>query len=471
MKTSKILIFILAVITGLALLCAIFPEEGLKIFGRRFFFPTFEEVMVREKSRSAAEKMQILENELLMTEQPNSNKSDSLLLFEHFFSTHPAAFVLPDNKTDFFDNFFEQIEKCCADNTVVHIMHYGDSQIEMDRISGILRQRLQERFGGFGAGLMPAVQIIPSSAVNQSASENIERYVISGLHRNRASHNRYGALGQVAQVNGSGAITFGASNYARTFSGTKQWTQERVFLGAHSKSFQTTLAAETFRQGQKVDNQDNKYSILTWEIDTTKRTTLYFSGTAEVLGVALESPCGVFVDNVPLRGSSGTFFSQIDKTSISFMYDALNVRLIFLQFGGNMMPQINSQKAIDKYMENMAEQIQFLQQLAPQAKIVLIGPADMSKKVNGKLQTYPLLTELIESMKRTANQNNAAFWNIFAVMGGNNSMIDWVKEKPSLAAPDYIHFTARGADKIGEILFDSMMKYYDFYKFRQKKKL
>jgi lysophospholipase L1-like esterase len=176
----------------------------------------------------------------------------------------------------------------------------------------------------------------------------------------------------------------------------------------------------------------------------------------------------VFVDNIPLRGSSGTFFSQIDKTSVAFMYNALNVKLIFLQFGGNMMPQINSQKTIDKYMESLAQQIQHLQQLAPQAKIVLIGPADMSKKVNGRLQTYPFLPELVESMQRTANQNNAAFWDMFKVMGGSGSMIDWVKEKPSLATPDYIHFTPRGADKIGEILFDALMKYYDFYKFRQK---
>ncbi|MCL2596999.1 MAG: GDSL-type esterase/lipase family protein [Paludibacter sp.] len=450
------------------MLCVFFPKEGIKFFGHSFFFPTFEDVMVRDKNSSAAEKMQILERELLMSEKQNKARSDSVIFFKNFFNTHPAAFVLPDNKTDFFDDFFEQIEKCCSENTAVHIMHYGDSQIEMDRISGILRQRLQERFGGFGAGLMPAVQIIPSSAVNQSSTDNINRYVISGQHRNRASHNRYGALGQVAQVNGSGTISFGACNYGRTFSRTKHWSQVRVFLGQHSKSFQTTLLAGTLQQKQKVENMDNKFSILTWTIDSTKRTSLNFSGSTEVLGIALESHCGVFVDNIPLRGSSGTFFSQIDRTSIAFMYNALNVKLIFLQFGGNMMPQINSQKTIDTYMENMAGQIQFLHQLAPQAKIVLIGPADMSKKVKGKLQTYPLLPELVESMERTANQNNAAFWNIFKVMGGSGSMIDWVRDKPALAAPDYIHFTSRGADKIGEILFDSMMKYYDFYKLRQK---
>ena len=31
----------------------------------------------------------------------------------------------------------------------VRIMHYGDSQIEGDRISGRLRERLQKEFGGY----------------------------------------------------------------------------------------------------------------------------------------------------------------------------------------------------------------------------------------------------------------------------------------------------------------------------------
>ena len=39
-------------------------------------------------------------------------------------------------------------------------MHYGDSQIEADRISGRLRERLQKDFGGLGAG---AYAVIPAT--------------------------------------------------------------------------------------------------------------------------------------------------------------------------------------------------------------------------------------------------------------------------------------------------------------------
>ncbi|MDR1654140.1 MAG: hypothetical protein LBS01_10955 [Prevotellaceae bacterium] len=470
MKPLKTLVFILAVIALLAVICVIFPKDGVLVGGKHYFFPTLEDIMVREKSVSASARIQLLESQLQMQAAKDSARNDSLLFFEQFFETHPAAFSLPQTQPQFFDALFAEMDNCCSNNTAVHILHYGDSQIEEDRISGVFRQRLQERFGGIGAGLMPAVQLIPSAAVGQSTGGNFGRYVVSGMHKNRAAHNRYGALGQVTQVTGSATVSFAANNYGRTFENTKQWSRMRVFLGQHSKNFSATLTAKNLKQKQTVENQSNRNSVMLWDTDTLKRVSFTFSGSAEVLGIALESPCGVFVDNVPLRGSAGTFFTQIEKQSVEFMLNAMNVRLIILQFGGNMMPQINSQKGIDKYMETFSAQIRYLQTLCPQSKILVIGPADMSKKVRGKLQTYPFLPELVEAMKITANQSGAAFWNMFAVMGGSGSMIEWVREKPTLAAPDYIHFTPRGANKAGEMLYEAMMKYYDFYKFNNNNK-
>ena len=47
-------------------------------------------------------------------------------------------------------------------------MHYGDSQIECDRITSLLRQRFQEEFGGMGVGLVPALQNIPTFTLSSS---------------------------------------------------------------------------------------------------------------------------------------------------------------------------------------------------------------------------------------------------------------------------------------------------------------
>ena len=51
-------------------------------------------------------------------------------------------------------------------------------------------------------------------------------------------------------------------------------------------------------------------------------------------------------------------------------------------------------------------------------------------------------------------------------MGGENSMIAWVNH--GLAGSDYIHFTTKGAEKIGNILTNSLEYTYQLYLSNQK---
>jgi hypothetical protein len=109
-------------------------------------------------------------------------------------------------------------------------------------------------------------------------------------------------------------------------------------------------------------------------------------------------------------------------------------------------------------------QIDYMKSVCPEADIMVIGPADMSIKIDGVLQTYPLLPLLVENMKQVCMKKNAAFWNMYEVMGGRNSMPAWVAHQPIWAAPDYIHFSSRGADRISDLLWQSLMNYYNYYK-------
>ena len=59
-----------------------------------------------------------------------------------------------------------------ADKQPVRIVHIGDSQIEEDRISMIIRRRLQDKFGGGGIGLVPMVQTIPTYTAAKSIEQN-----------------------------------------------------------------------------------------------------------------------------------------------------------------------------------------------------------------------------------------------------------------------------------------------------------
>lgn len=484
MKIYKIVFFIFLTIFLLSLLCVFFPKEGLAVGNQRFFFPTLEEVMIREQSSSAGEKMRELEESLRMQVYQDSLAraekraewtayQDSLRFYTNFFKNNPARIYLPGNNHSFFSPLFEEFEHLEKTKDLIHILHYGDSQIEGDRITGSLRQKLQEKFGGNGAGLIPLVQPIPSAAVAQSASENLGRFIIAGNHQNRANHNRYGILGQVAHVYGSANASVGARNWKATYENVKQFSKVRFFVNNNSENFTVTLTPNG-KEGipKSIPEIKNSVSVLTWDFASPIRSfSLNIKGSGEVLGISLDGNSGLTIDNIPLRGSSGTFFTAIDSQTMTPIMEELKVRLIILQFGGNMVPMMTGEKVIANYKSSIIKQINYFKRIYPQATILLIGPSDMSKRVNGRLQTYPNLPETVQAMKEAALESGAAFWNMFQVMGGENSMIDWVNEKPALASPDYIHFTPAGAERIADVFYESLMIYYDYYKFIQNSKV
>ena len=131
------------------------------------------------------------------------------------------------------------------------------------------------------------------------------------------------------------------------------------------------------------------------------------------------------------------------------------------------MPSINSLNSISSYMDDLEKQIKYLKRVAPEAKMLFIGPADMGKSYNGKMGTWKNLPELNDSLRAMSLRNDVAYWDMFHVMGGEGSMVHWVKHSPPYAGPDYVHFTFKGAQEIGDQLAKSFTTYYDFYKLRQ----
>jgi len=433
-----------------------------------FYFPSIEDVFTKqEEHTTAAQKMEEMRKSLQMQQYQDSLYADSLAFFTHFFQNHPSKIYLPNDNWDYFNDLFSSFEQCEKQNELIHILHYGDSQIEGDRITGYIRQKLQEKFGGEGPGLLPAVQPIPTSSVGQLASENIERYIISGALQNRIPHNRYGVLGQVGITQGESSFSAASRNWNNTFERVKEFQKIRLFVGRSSNHFQAELIAPNKKSWTgSIVEETSPVQVFSWESEAPlKKFTLRMRGAGEIYGVAVDGISGIAMSNVPFRGSSGTFFCDIDSAVMTSMMKELNVKLILLEFGGNMMPAIKTDKAISNYKQKMSEQIVCLEKWCPGVKIILIGPADMSTKVNGKLQTYPYLEKMIEALKEAALENDAAFWNMYEVMGGKNSMMDWVKNSPPWAAPDYIHFTSKGADRIGGLFYESFMLYYDYYRF------
>ena len=447
MKKSYIVLFLFSVIAVLAVMCLVVPE------GSALRFPRLCDIFApaQEQGPSPEELLEQRREAALAAEQDQ---------FQAFFREDPARFYLPDGNERFFDEVFAALEQ--AEEKPVRIVHYGDSQIEEDRITGTIRERLQERFGGNGPGMMPARKL-STPRMSGSSSVKLRRYFNYGGQGNRASGRQYGPFADFTRLDSVTTLSF--RQVARKDQRPSNF--ERVTLVAGN--VRSYLNVNYEGDQRRVETSDNPLSFIRYELpDSSARVSLTTTGHADLYGVLLDSKTGVRMDNVPMRGCSGTIFTSMDDAQLRSFYKEENVRMIILQYGGNSVPYLKTDKVISNYKENIRKQIRHIQELAPKAKIVFIGPSDMATTINGKRQTYPKLANVVDSLRSAALECGAAYWDIYGVMGGEGSMVQWVTARPALAGPDYIHFTLAGARKVGEMFCDSFSLYYEYYSWRKK---
>ena len=465
MKAGKVLAFILGVFILMGIGWVFWPAEGIVVFGYTLRFPSMQ-----RKLAEAGEKKVDVDAVIDAVEESFEMQEDTLSYYRNYFRDNANRIYLPEDDYAYFDSVFFDFERGRRCGKVYRIAHYGDSQIEMDRLSAELREALQERFGGEGTGMFPIRTNVPSASVVKSTVGKVVHYTMYGdsLTR-RAPHNRYGVMAQLNQVYGSSIVHIRPTGSKTAFPRTRTFSRLSLLLGRNTDRFSARVISDTLKFEPKVLAKDTRGAVLlTWDFPyPVEKASLYLLGNAEIYGAMTDGRGGVAVDNIPLRGCSGTIFTRIDENLMRRSFALDDTRLIILQFGGNYMPAATSTKVIEGYQAKIANQIRYFRRVAPAAKILFIGPSDMGKSVGGRIVTWPRLPEMVDSLKSTALSNGVAYWDLYRVMGGENSMKDWVKHNPPYAGPDYIHFTQKGARIVGDALARSLLVYYDFYTLRK----
>ena len=460
MKPSRITLLFACVIAALAVICAIFPSDGITVGSHSFYLPTIHDLA--EANRSSGDEP---DEPVDTIPAEVAQLSDSISYLQTFSDSSDIRFWLPDSL--YFASFWEAAENAVAQGRIVRVMHYGDSQIEMDRMTSQLRAYMQETFGGGGPGMIPFRTIIPTLAVSQSASGSLTHLSSFGDSTVTRSRGNYGPMMQSFRMSGEASVRIKAATHASVDKHVKSFSNIRLVYNNKTGKLKCTL---TDRQSQTSDPRETEregVGSMAWTLDSsTTAVTLATHGYADLYCVTVDNGPGVAVDNIPMRGCSGQQFTAVNKEFLSKAYAQLDVGLIILQFGGNSVPYLNSGKAISTYCHSMGKQIDYIHHCCPKAKILFVGPSDMSTREKGMLQTYPMLPALIDSLAATAVSHNAAFWSIYHAMGGWNSMLNW--NKRGLAGSDYIHFSQHGADKMGAKLAQALADNYQLYCLRRR---
>ena len=435
MKPYKVLIFIVCCFASLAALCVVLPGR-IAIGDKELRWPTLAEVFGEEE----AYPQPLPEEEGSITASDTIVATDTLPSLQGRTEDRPPIPKVPvDSVTDsrmFLAAFYASLAE--SSDRVVRVVHYGDSQIEEDRMSQQIREKLQALYGGQGCGLMPLAQTIPNKTVRQQLRMNgrfvqpaqgPRRYLVYGPKRDQREDGMYGVMGQVTMMNDS--LVKGSEEVTAVCTPlipTAQYTRWKVFADT---SIHYTFAGDT----------------------------VFLSGRGAVYGLSQESDKGVIVDNIPMRGCLGLVFTKMDGTQLSSFYRDQHVKLIIMQFGGNAIPFNENPGTISGIVKGLREQVQYIQSCAPEASILFIGPSDMLTQEEGEWISYPMVSYMDRLLRKMALEENIAYFSLFRWMGGAGSMKRW--QEIGLAGSDGVHFTRAGARKAGNAVADWILEGID----------
>ena len=442
MRPYRIFIFIACCMLCLGALCEALPHH-VTVGTRTLRWPSLAEVF--DMAEPATPDLAEIDEE----EMPEFPEFAEIPEFPEFIATdtvgteteiahaQPAKRITPptvhvDTTADsriYLSAFYAALRQ--ADSRQVRVLHYGDSQIEEDRMTAQIRHQLQDRFGGTGVGLMPLAQTIPSLSVAQklymndrqvTALQGPKRYMVYGLKSMQREDGLYGPMGQMAVM--SDSLVKGSERIKTVctpIDGRARYTRWRVLAD---------------RSIEHTHNGD----------------TLLLFGKGNVYGLSQESPTGVIVDNIAMRGCLGLVFTHMNSNQLTQFYNDANVSLIIMQFGGNAIPSNEKPSTIYSIVKGLREQVRYLKQCAPNASILFIGPSDMLTTIDGELTTYPMVPYMDRLLRKMANEEEIAYFSLFKWMGGAGSMIRW--QEVGWAGKDGVHFQRSGARKAGNAVVE-----------------
>jgi lysophospholipase L1-like esterase len=332
----------------------------------------------------------------------------------------------------------------------VSVVHIGDSHIQADEFSGRTRHELQRTYGNAGRGLA-----FPFRVAKTGGSPTFRTAATSGQWRARRvlatpdSTLPIGLSGISLVTNDSGAaftlriptqhrLGYGFTKLTvlrqpgpAAFDWQVRTAQGRLLGAVHGNT--PGLAAPLLLD-----------SVRSYVELSTVRSKPQQTG-ALLYGLLLENgQPGLFYHAIGVNGAavrhynrSPMFFEQVPL---------LQPDLFIISLGTNdaYEPGFNP----IQFGQQLDTLVSRLRRRSPHADVLLTAPADSYR---ARRYRNPDLARLRTVLRAYCTEHDLAYWDFSVVQGGYGSMRAW--QQAGLAQPDLVHFTTKGYDLQGLLLY------------------
>jgi lysophospholipase L1-like esterase len=358
---------------------------------------------------------------------------------------------------EFYEYLF-QLKK--SQDTILSIVHIGDSHIQADYLTHALRKKFQEEFGNAGRGL-----IVPAHVAGSNDAFNIVSTSANTWNAKRCVHPDQplpigigGITINTAQPNAKFNVYMRDLWFDYSFNTISLFFQKDItsYHFAVKDTAEQTLGFIGPFTNEPYPNYSRvilSHSVSAIAVENIKSTPEQLQAT--IFGMSLENgKPGILYHAIGVNGAkyahyeAAMFFAQ--QTA------ALKPALFVISLGTN---ESLDYPYLDKnFSQHIDKMIAALRKNNPGAKFILVTPQDAFRKKNrANPGTLAIRNQIIDY----AVENGFAFWDMYKVCGGENSGQAW--RDAELLRSDGVHLTRFGYEYQGNLLYEAFIKGYHQY--------
>jgi lysophospholipase L1-like esterase len=362
--------------------------------------------------------------------------------------------------------FYAALRGAEARTGLVRVLHYGDSAIVVDTITGAMRRRLQARFGDGGHGFV---------AVGRPWKWYRHLDVRHGC-------NEVWTLRRVTKPKGTdGRFGLGGISAHTTLAGADAWfaTAAKGPVGGRASRFQILYLRQPRGgrlklelDGQRLAPLDTAGPQVESALHTVTTTdgphklAIETGGGGEVrlFGVALERERGLVYDSLGINGARVKNLLNFEARHLQEQYRLRPPHLVIINFGTNETDDTPTPG--DAYRRGLEAVLARVRQAAPGASCLVMSLPDRANKhgTEGDHGSMVSVPRLVRLQREAAAASGCAFWSTFDAMGGAGSMRRWAAAR--LGAGDATHLTTKGAELIADLFVRALLADYQAFQRR-----
>ena len=359
--------------------------------------------------------------------------------------------VLQNTKS--LENIFERLHqlKKNPENKKVVFTHIGDSHIQADKMTAVLRNDLQTYFGNAGRGLLFPFQVAKTNGPSDVVSNSNTNWASSRLSKLNVNVNCGIAAYGIKTALPSAELTIAIKDSLKNSFDhvTLFFSKGLDRISFESELFNDDLLLNMHSQMASITtpNAISKFKI---KFGAAPDSAIEFFG----LTVSKNNVSGIIYNAI---GANGAKLNDYNEAPLFWeQLPELKTDCYIISLGTNEAQ--NQNLTAELYTNNLKQMIEKIRNISHDAPIIVVSPPVSYFK---KVKPNKILAVISGAITNFCQLNNTAFFDLYTISKGARGAAVWRKLK--LLNTDLVHFTNAGYTLQADLLLTAFANAYNDY--------